>query len=395
MTGLRIYSLAELVHGRANNFTLLRFVAASLVLYAHCYPLALGKGAGHHDPLSLWLIPRLGTGLAGLAVDAFFVASGFLITASYANRAHLASFIEARVLRIYPALWVALFFTAVVVAGSATTLPAGEYFSHPKFWGYVVGTGTLLNLQFHLPGVFADLPWPQGVNGSLWTLPIELTLYALVGAAGWLGLLHQRAAANLLFVIGLLLYLRAPQLTETAQQLKVADLMLCFGLGGFLFVNREQIPMGFVPMSALLALAWALRATPYGKLAALVALAYGLLLFAYHPLLRLPSLDRWGDFSYGLYIYAFPVQQGLVWLHGGQVTPLGLFFQAFPITFGLAVASWFLVERPALRLKGRFPWWRWFDWQHQRPPVAAAEKAPSAGEEGPQPGPGESGVRPG
>jgi len=370
MSGLRIYSLAELVHGRANNFTLMRLVAASLVLYAHCYPLGLGKGPSHHDPLSLWLIPRVGTGIAGLAVDAFFVISGFLIVSSYANRAHLISFIEARVLRIYPALWVAVLFTAVVVAGSATTLPAGEYFSHRQFWDYLLGTGSLLNLQYFLPGVFADLPWPKGVNGSLWTLPVELMMYGWVGLVGWLGLLHHRAAGNLLLLVGVLLYLKAPGLTDTAHEAKVADLMLFFGLGGFLFINREQIPIGFTPLVTLLALAWVLRTTPYGRLAGFIVFAYGLLFFAYHPALRLPSPDRWGDFSYGIYIYAFPVQQGLIWLHGGQVTPLGLFAQAFPVVLLMAVASWHLVERPALRLKGRFPWGRWFEWQRKgEPPV--------------------------
>jgi peptidoglycan/LPS O-acetylase OafA/YrhL len=163
MSGLRIYSLAELVHGRANNFTLMRLVAAILVLYAHCYPLGLGRGQSNHDPISLWLIPRVGTGLAGLAVDVFFVISGFLIVSSYANRAHLASFIEARVLRIYPALGVAVLFTAVVVGGSATSLPAAEYLQASAILGlYLLGTGSLLNLQFTCPGSSPSCPGPTG-----------------------------------------------------------------------------------------------------------------------------------------------------------------------------------------------------------------------------------------
>jgi peptidoglycan/LPS O-acetylase OafA/YrhL len=78
----------------------------------------------------------------------------------------------------------------LVLGPSVTTLPLRDYFSHSLTWDYL--HNILLQIRFSLPGVFADNTFPNAVNGSLWTIPIEVSCYAVLAAAGALGLMRWR-----------------------------------------------------------------------------------------------------------------------------------------------------------------------------------------------------------
>lgn len=337
---------------RANNFTLLRLLAAMAVLYGHSYALSLGTGRGE-DIISKFLIVHWGESLPSLAVNLFFVTSGFLVTASYLQRDNLFAFIEARALRIYPGLIVAVLFCVFVVGAFVTTDSVAAYFSSPTTWSYLKNNSLLIKgIQFDLPSVFINNPYPISVNGSLWTLPVELWMYFWVAIMGSLSLLKGDKAFNAIFLVLCLMYAQSPSTFYIVSDPRNAQLALLFLLGGFFYINRNEIPLGLSGFVLLCTLVYLTTQYHFSGFLKIALFAYTVLLLALHPKLRLPSIDHWGDISYGLYIYAFPVQQTIVYLMP-QVRPLSMFMLSTFITVVLAILSWKLVEKPALKLKGR------------------------------------------
>jgi peptidoglycan/LPS O-acetylase OafA/YrhL len=351
----------DMLSSRENNFTLLRFFAALSVLYNHSYPLSLGVNGGE-GPVSNFLIRFWGKGLGGISVDLFFVTSGFLVTASYVQRESLIAFIEARILRIYPGLIVALLFSTVFVGGVCTSESLENYFSSQITYSYIWKNMFLINAtQYNLPSVFTDNPYPKSVNGSLWTLPIELRMYFWIAVLGSLSLLKDEKTFNAIFIILCLMYAQTSNNNFFIEGTpRNAQLALQFLLGAFFYINRSKIPLGFVGATSLCILVY--FTTEYGISVFLKAtcFAYLVLLLALHPKLRLPSIDRYGDISYGLYIYAFPVQQSIAHIIP-QVKPLNMFMLSTVITVFLAILSWRLVEKPALKMKGKIRFGRHFD----------------------------------
>ena len=340
--------LGVLACSRDNNFNLIRFLAAAAVVLFHCYALT-----GHWTDEPLWrLAPELNLG--SLGVGSFFVVSGFLVTKSWIERGRLVPFAAARVLRIYPALACATLVTMALAAWSSS-YPLAAFVAAPETLDYAWRTATAFAVRDRLPGAIAGNPFPDSVNGSLWTLPVELRLYVAVGAAGVTGLLTRRRLLTIVVAGLAVLYTMKPEWSPLAQFGPVTrELALLFALGSLACAWRDLIVLS--PAAALVAVvvvAW----NPAGLGRGLLfppLLAYALLVAAYHPRLVWPRFNRYGDCSYGLYVYAFPIQQTLARLVPG-IEPLALFALAFPATLALAAVSWRLVEKPALGLKSRFP----------------------------------------
>jgi len=166
--------LIDYDRSRSNNFNLIRFISALLVLYSHHF--ILTNTHTNAEPFS-----NVGMTLGSIAVDIFFITSGLLITASYYSRASLLSFAHARVLRIYPALIVCVLFCILIVGTAYTTLSLSEYFSDPKTFKFLKRNSLLLNdITYALPGVFSENHVKNAINGSLWTLPYEVKMYAIL-----------------------------------------------------------------------------------------------------------------------------------------------------------------------------------------------------------------------
>lgn len=342
--------LADLAAGRENNFQLIRFVAAMAVIAFHCYALT---NRWADEPL--WRIaPELN--LSVLGVSAFFVASGFLVTQSWLRRAGVSAFVAARMLRIYPALIVATLLT-ILLAGASSTLPWRDSLNDPQFGGYVWRTAFTCDFVATLPGAYAANPFPHAVNGSLWTLPLEVRLYVGVLIAGACGLLAHRKTwlAVVLFLCAL--FASAPQYFPLAPNVTVTrQLALLFGIGSVAYAWRAYIP---VSMIGLVVVVMLIAVNPLGLGRGVlfpVVFAYAVLVLAYHPKLYWRDFNRIGDYSYGLYIFSFPVQQSLIARFGGPLaeSPAALFAASFPLTLALAALSWHAIERPALALKSRF-----------------------------------------
>ncbi|MBV8106076.1 MAG: acyltransferase [Hyphomicrobiales bacterium] len=343
--------LSDYAVGRDNNFNLIRLLAALSVLFGH------SVGVLGLPPANEFFFDHLGFSLAEMAVDVFFVASGFLVTASLINRGNLIAYLWARALRIYPALWVMLVLTVFVLAPALTTLPLADYFTAPKTWDYFAKCATLLGgVRYSLPGVFETMPLKGEFNGSLWTLPIEFRLYLYL-AAGWfafaltpairiraLTLLAPLATAVFL---GLILDGRFFAAAFNAADIRV----FMFLTGTTLYLWRDRVPLsrGFLfAAPACLALASFDKAAFF--VAYVLLLAPLVLHLAYIPKGRIRVFNGWGDFSYGVYIYAFPIQQTLAFLFPG-IGLVGLIALAAPITIAAAALSWVLIEKRALARK--------------------------------------------
>jgi peptidoglycan/LPS O-acetylase OafA/YrhL len=336
-----------------NNFHLLRLVAALLVLLAHAFHL-LGRAA--EEPVGRWFA-RLDASLLGVAV--FFVLSGFLVSRSWDRRGDLADFLLARALRITPALWAVLLVTVLVLGPVATTLPASAYLSSRDTLAYLL-SNLFLHTQYLLPGVFESNPVP-GVNGSLWTIPLEVVLYIVLGICGWLGVLaaplrtasilsraarHPIAAAALLLLAALLV----SKILRTGPQ--YYGLAGYFVLGALCYRFRHALALRLDLTLALVVLMVLGARTALEPIVTPLAIVTTVLALALHPAFRMqPTWLHRHDYSYGTYLYGFPAQQSLIAL--GATDPWALFGCAMLVTLACAALSWHLIERPCLELKPR------------------------------------------
>lgn len=321
-----------------NNFTLLRFIFASAVLIGHSYPIS----AHGSDPISLLLLPY--TWIGDIAVCGFFAISGFLVTGSIVRRGS-ASFAVSRALRLYPAIIMYSLIAILVIGPLAIDVPVSEYFkANPwnNLWNI-----SLWQWNYNLPYVFADNPLAGSTNGSTWTLPAELRCYILIFFLGLFGIFDSAWRANaFLLTLLALISVDFTALPLFGDSPNFSSPLTFFIVGSLFWVNRHFVPLSW-PLAAAAALAPFLAAK-FGLYHYIFppALIYLIFIFVY----KLPTfdVDRYGDISYGVYIYAWPIQQ-LVWRPGqSAVENIGL---ALLIVLPLAYLSWRLVEKPALKLR--------------------------------------------
>jgi peptidoglycan/LPS O-acetylase OafA/YrhL len=339
--------------GRDNNFNLLRLVAATLVLVSHSFAISMQSAAAEPGRATL------GLSFGELAVDLFFVASGFLVTASLLSRRDVVEFAVARFLRIFPGLWVSLAVTVLVFGICLTTLDVPAFFAQWPTWRFVIRNAILIRgIEYTLPG------FGHAVNGSLWTLPTEVEMYGLLAGA-WVALLFLHrwrlgifaglcVAAGLIgLVVDISLFLSASKPPEFYR------LLAKFFGGAALYVLRDRIPASramFGAVVLLLGVSALVGTTAFGVVYR-CTIAYLTLYLALVPAGRVREFNRFGDISYGMYIYAFPVQIAIFHLWP-QVGPWRMLLGSFLVTGILAWCSWHLVEERCLKLKSVFQRWR-------------------------------------
>jgi peptidoglycan/LPS O-acetylase OafA/YrhL len=331
-----------LAHGRENNFNLIRICAAFAVIVSHSYPLALGQGAV--EPLETVLPFSLGA----LGVRIFFVISGFLILKSFMQRRSTAAFTMARARRILPGLAVVSIVVAFVIGPLLTTLPVATYLTDPTTLAYAPRAVSLLWLTWFLPGVFQTNPYPGAVNGPLWTLPIEVECYAGLAIAGLVGLYRPK-----LFPVMLLAYLPVYVVTRYGllpghDFANLAGLSFAFVLGMAAYFYRARLPMDFrLLLAAIAAAGVAIWSGVLADELATVAIGYGALWLGAADFSLLRTYNRIGDYSYGVYVYGWPMQQVVAAFWPG-ISPGQLMAAAGLAALGCAILSWHIVEKPAL-----------------------------------------------
>jgi peptidoglycan/LPS O-acetylase OafA/YrhL len=345
--------LAQVCHGRQNSFHLLRLLAAAAVLFSHCF--ALLTGDGKSEPLRT----AFGCTPGSIAVDVFFLVSGLLVTISLVRRASAVDFAKARFFRIWPGLTVAVVLTVFVLGPVFTRLPLGDYLRATDTWRYLYRNVILLRgIDYNLPGVFESNPWAKAVNGSLWTLPVEVSCY-LVLLASWLVLARVNIGIKFERLVAIawvaLLAWHAYGLATGTLEDSPGRLYFMFCTGSALYLLRDRIRLSWRVLAACV-IATGLSAG-HGWLFGVVyslALPYAMLCLAYLPTGPILQFNRLGDYSYGTYIYAYPVQQSFVRLFP-ELTSMQLFAGSLAVTLAIAVISWHVIEKPALGLVKRRP----------------------------------------
>jgi peptidoglycan/LPS O-acetylase OafA/YrhL len=329
-----------------DNFTSIRLGLALAVIASHAFSVTTG------DPGAEPLVRATGFSLGEHAVNGFFAVSGFLVTMSYDRRGS-RDYALARILRIVPAFVAATLAVALLLGPALTRLPTPEYLASPGLWRFVSATLVGFKSTVPLPGVFESNPF-RFPMGTVWTLKYEVLCYLGVLALGLAGVLRSRSVA-LALVACLALAVAALDLLapDAGKGIQTAlRLPLIFASGGALYLWRDRARLsGFVLVAALIATILLQGDFPY-RTSLFLAEAYGVIWLALRPGLAHPALDPRADFSYGTYLYGWPIQQSLhqLWPAASAPTLLG---PAIGLTLAVAAASWFLVERPALGLKAR------------------------------------------
>ncbi len=310
---------------RNNGFDLVRLGLAASIVAFHSFTLTHGSAEA---------MPQMIQAAARLILPAFFALSGFLVAGSLARSASLREFLLLRLLRLLPALSLVVSVTALLLGPLLTVSALGDYFRDPlvplyfrNIWG---------QSEFHLPGVFAANPRPGVVNGTLWTIPLEMACYvALAGLALSPG---PRRCALLAPIFVLLV----PGLGLPNQ-----DFFASFALGTLLFAARSRLPRhglwGPGSIAAALLLEYWIPALPLVA----VPLSYGVIWLGSRSV---PAWATRGDYSYGLYLCAYPLQQMLVAAVPGQNWKVNLAL-ALPLGLGCAMLLWHGIERPVLDRK--------------------------------------------
>lgn len=340
--------LASILKPEANNFGMIRLGLALAVLVSHAFYLKTGTPKA--EPLVAWT----GHSLGEHAVQVFFFLSGLLVAQSLAHSRSLYDFAVARVLRIFPGLIACVLLTAFAAGPLLTTMGLKAYFTDPGTFAYVMRTLSLSTGLAPLPGVFETLPAVGTVNMSVWTLKYEVLCYALLGLAGAAGLLDPRwrtMASTLLAIYLAVIFIEPPNSVEgyTAAD-NVRYFSLFFGMGVLAFLLRDVLVLDWRIWVVLGAVFYFALGTLAGELVTAMFLGYGALLLAMLPAKRTRGFANRYDLSYGVYIYACPVQQAVVqflpdWAIGDQI------LAASVASLTLAYFSWVAVERPALTLR--------------------------------------------
>ncbi len=336
-----------------NNFDLLRFFFAFSVFWYHAHVLS---GASALAPLSQLLS-------ADIAVKAFFVASGYLVTMSYAGSSSILDYAAKRARRLYPA-YITVILLAVVLGAALTTVPLAEYFGGATL-RYVLWNALFLNFVAPtLPGTFTGNPWTE-VNGALWTLKIEVMFYAMVPAIVWLCRRTRTAWVIAAIYVASALYVDilesmaaatgSERYAQWARQVPGQLRYFMLGAAGWFF--REQwnrhwttIALASAAIFVLVRVAGSATLTLWLEPVALG----GLVLWAAFGLRYLGNFGRRGDLSYGVYIIHFPVLQALVAAGLFAARPWLALAVATALVLALAALSWHLVEKPFLRRSSHY-----------------------------------------
>jgi len=338
----------------ANNFNALRLFAAASVILHHAYDLT--DRSGYLDGTT-----KVSIGWA--AVSVFFSMSGYLIFLSSERSRSVVSFMAARCLRIFPGLFVMLVVTTLFLGFASSSLSISEFFSSSSTYTYVLGNLFLYVPKYNLPGVFSE-NYIHAVNGSLWTLRFEFTCYIAVAGCMLFGLTRRRKVMSLLMVLAGVIFLvgivwaslsggKDLLFKDGGDPQKLFRLGFAFYIGAAIAHFRLYGRINkWVSLGGLVLVICAYR-TDYYYPSVCISLALWACWLSkidgFIPV-KLRSLP---DFSYGLYIYSFPIQQFLIQSKIGvgiiENSVISLFFATV-----ISLVSWLLIEKPALKFKRIF-----------------------------------------
>lgn len=332
-----------------NSIGFMRFVFASIVVIQHAFALN-----NITDPLT-----EIGfTNFGQIGVNGFFILSGYLITSSWINSKSFVGFTWRRVLRIFPAFWACLVITAFIIAPILAVIinQSFDWFFLKQQLLYIFKNSLLIINQPDIASLLQNHP-QQSLNGSFWTLSWEFGFYIFLSIAGIIGLLTKRKEILIVvFCIYVLSYwasdCKCVIFFKYYTSERVAILPFMFGLGmlGYLFKNR--LPNNKV-LFILCILGWILD-VKYNDVMPLYPFFFLYIILWLMVNLPIRSFEKNGDYSYGIYIYHFPLIQITLLLFSFNINPWLLSLIVIIPTGIMAYLSWHFIEKPALSLKRYF-----------------------------------------
>lgn len=344
-----------------NNFDFIRFVAASFVIIAHSFQLI-----GLVEPKSnSWMT----LGYLGLAI--FFITSGFLITKSWDQDRIIKLFIWKRFLRIIPGLIFASIIVTLIIGPIVTTFSLFDYFFNIQtyrffFFSIFFPAWNLIPFD-NLPGVFINNPVSGLVNGPLWTLVYEAGMYLLVIIFGIIGILHKKIIMiPLIFIsyVVLIIMRNYSNLVSVFIPINLIDFLpvvtpiiifFCFFFTASLFYFYNKNNTYSIKIFLILTTVFIITSfTTTYQFFSIITLPYMILFIAHQKIPHLNNFGKYGDFSYGMYIFAFPIQQTIVLFFPG-LNIIYYIAMCFLFTFPLAYISWNFIESKALSWKKNLP----------------------------------------
>ncbi len=344
--------------GMGPGFDFLRFALALLVLVFHVrwvvgssLATPLGEAAGQVIYAAV-AMPTWKSLIIDVAHDsilpAFFALSGFLVLGSAMRLRSTQIFLLYRSLRIFPALIVEVTLSALVLGPLLTTLPLAEYFSSPLFFHYfgnIVG-----DVHFYLPGVFESNAVKGIVNQNLWTLPSEFHCYLIAAFLLFTRIIYNRRMVAVAMAIATIVLVALPFVGEAVPS--AVGLVYYFFAGALFFHFRAQLKINLLLFAGCcIAVAFFLSHKELALLAC-APLTYCTLFIGMVQFGKIPVIST-GDYSYGIYLYGFPITQTLIALAPqGTFNWITLSVAAGVCAFLFSIASWHGIEKHALALKG-------------------------------------------
>jgi peptidoglycan/LPS O-acetylase OafA/YrhL len=354
-------TLGQAFDPRKNALNSWRLALAMSVIVWHSFPLT-GRNVPFAPARQL---------LGDIGVDGFFAISGFLITASWLGNPRLRNYFVARGIRILPGFYTCLIVTAFVIAPIGVALqggPATQLLLSTAPAEYILKNSAVWMFQFDIGGTPHGIPFPGAWNGSLWTLGWELLCYIAVAVLGVVGLLNRRWLLPVAMVLALswaaLVSYPAAEVATNAQN--AGRFAVMFLAGALVHQFRNVIPARWSLVGVSVVIVVAAGLLPDYRLVAAGPLAYAIIVSG--ALIHDTRFRLRTDLSYGVYIYAFPIQQILVICGLGGMNPIAFMIIAALATLPIAALSWIVVEKPAMSLKSRLK---------RKRPAPAGEQQPA------------------
>lgn len=331
-----------LTGGRPSGFDYVRIILASMIVVWHTVIVSYGIDTQR------WLVLGPSRPVWAMILPMFFALSGFLVSGSLERSRTIVGFLGLRVIRIFPALAVESTIAMAIIGGFYTSYPLQEYIANSELWSYALNMFGIV--RYYLPGVFINNPTTQ-VNAQLWTLPYELYCYILMSVIYIFGLYRSKKllifsclAMQILVII--IIYFRT-QIDEGTVRGPV--LVLAFLYGAYLYRARDQIPYNtllfFFSAVAMIGFLYLPIINAFSALPA----AYVTIYLGLQNPARSPMVSS-GDYSYGIFLYGFPIQQAVSASLPDLRSWWANLFVSAPIITAVAYLSWHYIEKRSLLL---------------------------------------------
>lgn len=317
-----------------NNFDFLRLTAATMVLVSHQFALN-----GRSEPLIF------NQTIGYFAVFIFFIISGYWITKSYKEDSIFLRFIIKRLLRLIPGLVFCLLICFFIIGPIGFSGDLKNYFQTIDNWKF------LRNIFFisktEIQGIFLKNPYPNTLNGSLWTLPIEFKWYLILAIFGIFKMLDKKII-SIIILFSVIFWLYSNYFYYEKKNYQAFFYLGNFFLTGVLLF---LIKINFLRLFICLVISAFLFFFKFTYLGFLIGLPPLIIYLGLQSFKYLNKIYKIGDLSYGVYLFAFPIQQIIFYFFGSKFTFCTSFCLVIILTFTLAYISWHFIELPFLKLK--------------------------------------------